>query len=47
MQASFLVSKLIAKDLKPHSEGECVKESLAATVELLALDKAKTIHCAP
>lgn len=39
--ASFVVSELIAKKLKPHSEGEFVKECLVTAVELLALDKVK------
>lgn len=40
-QASFVVSELIAKNLKLHSEGEFVKECLVAAAELLAPDKVK------
>lgn len=39
--ASFVVSELIAKKLRPHVEGEFVKECLVAAVELLAPDKVK------
>lgn len=41
VRASFVVSELIAKKLRPHSEGEFVKECLVATAELLAPDKVK------
>ncbi|TWW71158.1 General transcription factor II-I repeat domain-containing protein 2A [Takifugu flavidus] len=40
-QASFVVSELIAKKLKPHAEGEFVKECLVAAAEVLAPDKVK------
>ena len=39
--ASFVVSELIATKLKPHAEGEFVKECLSAAAELLAPDKVK------
>ncbi len=39
-RASFVVSELIAKKMKPHAEGELVKECLVAA-ELLAPDKVK------
>lgn len=35
----FVVRELIAKKLKPRAEGEFVKVSLVAAVELLAPDK--------
>ena len=41
VRASYVVSELIAKKLKPHSDGEFVKECLVATAELLAPDKVK------
>ncbi len=41
IHASFVVSELIAKKLRPHSEGEFVKECLVAAAELLAPDKVK------
>ncbi len=41
IHASFVVSELIAKKLRPHSEGQFVKECLFAAVELLASDKVK------
>ena len=41
VRASYVVSDLIAKKLKPHSDGEFVKECLVATAELLAPDKVK------
>ncbi|XP_073330798.1 general transcription factor II-I repeat domain-containing protein 2A-like [Pagrus major] len=40
-RASFVVSELIATKLKPHAEGEFVKECLVAAAELLAPDKVK------
>ena len=40
-RASFVVSELIATKLKPHAEGEFVKECLVAAVELLSPDKVK------
>lgn len=39
MQASFVVSELIAKRLNPHSVGEFVKECLVAPAEVLTPDK--------
>uniref|UniRef100_A0A8C1LT94 Uncharacterized protein n=1 Tax=Cyprinus carpio TaxID=7962 RepID=A0A8C1LT94_CYPCA len=41
IHTSFVVSELIAKKLRPHSEGEFVKECLVAAAELLAPDKLK------
>lgn len=40
-RAIFVVSELIAKKLKPHAEGEIVKECLVAAAELLMPDKVK------
>ena len=40
-RASFVVSELIATKLKPHAEGEFVKECLVAAAELLTPDKVK------
>lgn len=40
-RAIFVVSELIAKKLKPHAEGEFVKECLVAAAELLMPDKVK------
>lgn len=40
-QASFVVRELIAKELKPHSEVEFVKECLVTSAEVLASDKVK------
>ena len=42
MQASFVVSELIVKKLKPHAEGEFV-ECLVAAVELLAPEKNQAV----
>lgn len=39
VHASYVVTELIAKKLKPHSDGEFVKECLFAEAELLAPDK--------
>lgn len=36
-----MVSELIAKKLRPHAEGEFVKECIVATAELLVPDKVK------
>ncbi|KAK0148944.1 General transcription factor II-I repeat domain-containing protein 2 [Merluccius polli] len=44
VRASYVVSEMIAKKLRPHSEGEFVKECLVATAELLAPDKVKTFQ---
>ncbi|XP_062977902.1 uncharacterized protein LOC134395670 [Elgaria multicarinata webbii] len=41
VQASYAVSELITKKLRPHSEGEFVKECLIATAALLAPEKLK------
>ncbi len=41
IHASFVVSKLIAKKIRSHSEGEFVKKCLVATAELLTPDKVK------
>lgn len=41
MQASFVVSELIAKRLNPHSVGEFVKECLVAPTDMLTLNKVK------
>ncbi|XP_073687696.1 general transcription factor II-I repeat domain-containing protein 2A-like [Garra rufa] len=41
IRTSFVVSELIAKKLKPHSDGEFVKECLVAAAELLAPEKVK------
>ena len=41
-QASFVVSELIAKKLKPHADSEFVKECLVAAVELHVPEKNKT-----
>ncbi|KAK0153316.1 General transcription factor II-I repeat domain-containing protein 2B [Merluccius polli] len=40
-RASFVESELIVMKLKPHAEGEFVKECLVAIAELLAPDKVK------
>ncbi|XP_070409546.1 general transcription factor II-I repeat domain-containing protein 2A-like [Nothobranchius furzeri] len=42
-RASFEVSALIAKKLKPHAEGEFVKECLVAAAELLVPDKERSL----
>ncbi|TWW59917.1 Protein ZBED8 [Takifugu flavidus] len=42
-RASFVVSELIAKKLKPHAEGEFVKECLVAAAEVLAPDKLNNV----
>ncbi len=39
VQASYEVSQLIAKTLKPHSEGEFIKECLLTTAHILAPEK--------
>lgn len=41
IQTSYVVSKLIAKKLRPHVEGEFVKECMVAATKLLAPDKLK------
>ena len=41
IKTSYVVSKLIAKKLRPHVEGEFVTECMVAAVELLAPDKVK------
>lgn len=41
IQTSYVVSELIAKKLRPHVEGEFVKECMVAAAELLAPDKVK------
>lgn len=41
IQMSYVVSELIAKKLRPHVEGEFVKECMVAAAELLAPDKVK------
>lgn len=41
VHASSVVTELIAKKLKPHSDGEFVKECLIATADLLAPGKAQ------
>lgn len=41
MQASFVVSELMAKRLKLYSVGEFVKECLVAPAEVLTPDKVK------
>ena len=41
IQASYVVSQLIVQKLKPHVEGEFVKERMVATVELLVPKKIK------
>lgn len=41
IQASYVVSELIAKKLRPHVEGEFVKECMVAAAELIAPDKVK------
>lgn len=46
MHASYVVSELIAKKLKPHSDGEFVKECLVATAELLVPDKVQLFKSA-
>lgn len=40
-RASYMVSELIAKKLKPHAEGEFVKECLVNVAEVLVPDKVK------
>ncbi|TWW69198.1 Protein ZBED8 [Takifugu flavidus] len=42
-RASFVVSELIATKLKPHAEGEFVKECLVAAAEVLAPDKLNNV----
>ena len=39
--ASYVVSQLIAQKLRPHVEGEFVKECMVATAELLVPEKVK------
>ena len=41
IQTSYVVSELIVKKLRPHVEGEFVKECMVAAAELLAPDKVK------
>lgn len=41
IQTCYVVSKLIAKQLRPHIDGEFVKECMVAAAELLAPDKVK------
>ncbi|XP_069840988.1 general transcription factor II-I repeat domain-containing protein 2B-like [Dendropsophus ebraccatus] len=41
IHTSYVVSELIAKRLRPHIEGEFVKECMVAAAELLAPDKLK------
>ena len=41
IKTSYVVSELIAKKLRPHVEGEFVKECMVAAAELLAPDKVK------
>lgn len=41
MQASLVVSELIAKKVKPHAEEDFVKECRVFAAELLPTDKAK------
>ncbi|KAM4043803.1 general transcription factor II-I repeat domain-containing protein 2-like [Anomaloglossus baeobatrachus] len=41
IQTSYVVSELIAKKLRPHVEGEFVKECMVAAAELLAPEKVK------
>ncbi|XP_074045122.1 LYR motif-containing protein 9 isoform X1 [Macrotis lagotis] len=41
IQTSYVVSELIAKKLRPHVEGEFVKECLVAAAELLAPEKVR------
>lgn len=42
MQARFVVSKLKAKKVKPHSEGEFVVENLVVTAGLLLVSVCHT-----
>ncbi len=44
MQTNFVVSELIAKKLKPHSERQFVKENLVAAAELLKPDTVQLLH---
>ena len=39
IQTSYEISKLIAKKLKPHIEGEFVKECIVAAAKLIAPEK--------
>uniref|UniRef100_A0A5S6QHL4 Dimer_Tnp_hAT domain-containing protein n=1 Tax=Trichuris muris TaxID=70415 RepID=A0A5S6QHL4_TRIMR len=41
LQASYVVTELIAKKLRPHVEGEFVKDCMMVAAELLAPDKVK------
>ena len=41
IHASYVVSQLIAQKLRPHVEGEFVKECKVATAELLAPETLK------
>ncbi|XP_074050066.1 general transcription factor II-I repeat domain-containing protein 2A-like isoform X2 [Macrotis lagotis] len=41
IQASYVVSELIARKLRPHVEGEFVKDCMVAAAKLLAPDKVK------
>ena len=45
IQASYVVSQLIAQKLRPHVEGELVKECMVATAELLVPEKLKLFQC--
>ena len=39
IQTSYEISEIIAKKLKPHIEGEFVKECIVATAKLIAPEK--------
>ncbi|GLV40928.1 hypothetical protein CBL_08502 [Carabus blaptoides fortunei] len=41
IQTSYVVGELIARRLRPHVEGEFVKEGMVAAAELIAPDKVK------
>ena len=44
-QASYVVSELIAHKLRAHVEGECVKECMVVTAELLVPENFKLFQC--